>query len=241
MGTDASVNDKLPQTPNTVVHPLNNRHSSTIEVGVSWEKRGEKIVPKKIEWIKFLDTRHSCYPNGLRIFPDAPSDIMKIRAVMAILMGEAVIKERRDNGLNRFNFKPFEYPDLICTTLMNKIRPLESFIKAQKPYYESDFLGGDIDEYARRGAALFAGFLSLMPQFTEHERKILRVLAPTERSIPAPIMTKVMARAMMPISIQKIQFPENVRAILATPLKTTTETRNASREIHETGKPHDRL
>jgi hypothetical protein len=103
---------------------------------------------------------------------------MKIRAVMAILLGETVIKERIDHGHNRDNnSKPFEYADLICTTLMKGIKPLEAFIKAQKPYFESDFVGMELNDYARRGAALFAGFLSGMPQFTEHERKILRVLA----------------------------------------------------------------
>jgi hypothetical protein len=187
METHASVEDNIPQIPDTIDSSLKTRESR-VEVCLDWVrgKFGEVLrVNPEIEGIKFIDARHTgfSYQAGTTIFPTRRTgDIFRIRAVMAILTGEAVIEcipglptsGRSPDGM------PFNNAEHICTILMQGVDPLEAVFKAQAPYSDHHSpVADDTVKYALKGAALLANFFSRLPTTSEHEREKLRVLTCT--------------------------------------------------------------
>jgi hypothetical protein len=171
---------------------------SVIWTALNPPKPGE---PAKVKWIEFKDARHpdrACrdirerlYGGGIRISPDYSgrnSPIRCIRAVMSLLLGEAIIEET----VAREKDPLLATVDIICTTLLRGLDPVQVYKEAQEPYgkychWRGNPLNGT-EEFARRGSRKLLEFMLASPLYPLRKREELRASA-------APVYSAAVSRS----------------------------------------------
>ena len=152
--------------------------------------------PPEVQWIRFREARHpdiskrnkdqELYSRQPSLFKFYDEDITKgkIRAVMALLVGEATIEEvvsKKDTPLSAT-------VNILCSTLLAEMNPLQAYREALTPYKDCGgiSLPEDTLKFAQKGSALLLDWLLRSSFGSESEREDLRILS--ERASSTPVI-----------------------------------------------------
>jgi hypothetical protein len=162
-------------------------------------KQSENDAPE-VQWICFLDARHpdvgkrnkskklysrEPQPRGnLDLDNDTPEDIVngKIRAVLALLVGEAVIEEETSKDCPLL-----ATVDILCSTLLAEIKPLQAYNESLAPYKSCGgiSLQDDTLKFVQKGSHLLRDWLSRSSLGSAADRANLRFMS--GRTSPIPV------------------------------------------------------
>jgi hypothetical protein len=186
--------------------------------------------PPEVQWIRFREARHPdiskrnkdrdlyCrQPGHFKFYDETAEDITKgkIRAAMALLVGEATIEEVVSTKHTPLSATV----DILCSTLLAEMNPLQAYREALMPYKDCRgiSLPEDTLKFAQKGSALLLDWLLRSSLGSESEREDLRILsnrASSAPTIPSNITTTLRNQSLPDKSQSPILKPNrNLRLI----------------------------